>query len=124
MFENGENRAREVGTIVSSKATDHCFIDINMFKEYEKFETLLTGKMAEKRTSFRVVERNMVKIVIEIRKGNAIDLILQDILYTLGLYLNLIFIPKICRLKLDVVSRVNDVIVRFKDRRIVIWGKH
>jgi len=52
MFRNRENKAGEVGTIVDLRAIDHCFADIDMFEEYKKFETLLTRKIAEKRTSF------------------------------------------------------------------------
>lgn len=76
MFENRENKAGEVGTIVDLRAIDHCFADIDMFEEYKKSETLLTRKMAKKRTSFGIIERSMMKIVIEIREENAIDLIL------------------------------------------------
>jgi len=54
MFDNEENKAREVRTIVDSEAMDYCFVNINIFKEYKKFETLLTGKMTKKKISFMV----------------------------------------------------------------------
>ena len=59
-------------------------------------------------------------MVIKIGEGNTIDLILQDMLHTPELYLNPIFISKICGLGLDVVFRVDDVVVRFKAGRIII----
>jgi len=124
MFENRENKAGEVRTIMDSEVINHCFADINMFKKYEKFETLLTGKMVEKGTSFGIVEKSIIKMVIKIGEENVIDLILQNMLHTPGLYPNLIFIPKICGLRLDIVFGVDNVIVRFKIRRIVIWKKY
>jgi len=56
MFDNEENKAREVRTIVDSEAMDYCFVNINIFKEYKKFETLLTGKMTQKKISFRICQ--------------------------------------------------------------------
>jgi len=61
---------------VDLRAIDHCFADINMFEEYKKSETLLTRKMAKKRTSFGIIKRSIMKIVIEIGEKNTIDLIL------------------------------------------------
>ena len=59
-------------------------------------------------------------MVIKIGEGNTIDLILRDMLHTPELYLNLFFILKICGLGLDVVFRVDDIVVRFKVGRIII----
>ena len=59
-------------------------------------------------------------MVIKIGEGNTIDFILRDMLHTPELYLNLIFILKICGLGLDVVFRVDDIVVRFKVGRIII----
>jgi len=61
-----------------------------------------------------------VKITIEIENGKIIDLILRDMLYTPGLHSNLIFILKICKLSLDVIFGVEDMIAKFKDRKIAI----
>ena len=44
IFRDRRNKAGEVGTIVDLGAIDHCFADIDIFKEYEKFETLSTEK--------------------------------------------------------------------------------
>jgi len=40
IFRDRRNKAGEVGTIVDLGAIDHCFADIDIFKKYEKFETL------------------------------------------------------------------------------------
>ena len=56
MFGDRENKAGEVRTIMGSEVIDYCFMNIDMFKKYEKFETLLTGEMAEKRISFGIMK--------------------------------------------------------------------
>jgi len=60
--------------------------------------------------------------MIEVENGRMIDLTLYNTLHTPGLHFNLISIPKIYNLELEVYFRTDDVIIKFNNSRVVIWG--
>jgi len=97
-----EDEVDGIATVIDSGATDHCFADFLAFTEYEKFEVPLIGRTAEKGTSFMIMGQGTVKMAIEVENRRVVDLTLWDVLYTPGLHLNLILIPKVCGLGLDV----------------------
>ena len=61
-----------------------------------------------------------MKMTIEIENEKIIDFILKDVLHTLRLYLNLIFISKIYRLDLNNVFGAKDIVAKFKDGKTAI----
>jgi len=42
-------------TVIDSGATNHCFADIGMFTEYERFSLSLAGNIVEKEMNFMIV---------------------------------------------------------------------
>jgi len=58
--------------------------------------------------------------MIEVENGRMIDLTLCNALHTPGLHFNLISIPKIYNLGLEVYFRTDDVIAKFNNGRVVI----
>ena len=42
-------------TMIDSGATNHCFADIGMFTEYERFSSSLARKIVEKEMNFMIV---------------------------------------------------------------------
>ena len=81
--------------------TDHCFIDCADFVKYEEFQISLVSRIVEKRTDFEIMGQKIIKLVVKVTDGRIIDLTLHNILHMLGLYSNLISIPKICSLSLN-----------------------
>jgi len=59
-------------------------------------------------------------MTIEVEDGKEIGLTLQYVLHTPGLYSNLISIPKIYNMGLNVVFDTNDVVTRLDNRCTVI----
>jgi len=97
-----EDEVDSIATVIDSEATDYCFADFSAFTEYDKFDAPLTGRTAEKGTSFMITGQGTVKMDIKVENGRVVDLTLQNVLYILGLHSNLISILKVCSLGLDV----------------------
>ena len=77
--------------------------------------------MAEKRTSFEIVEQRVIRLVVEMTDERIIDLTLYNILYMPSLHSNLILISKICGLGSAVIFGENNIIASFSDRRMAIY---
>jgi len=108
-----EDKVDGIAMVIDSGVTDHCFADFLAFTEYEKFNIPLTGRTAEKGTSFMITGQETVKMAIKVENGRVIDLTLWNILHTPELHSNLILIPKICGLGLDVQFGEKEVVVKF-----------
>ena len=108
-----EDKVDSIATVIDSGVTDHCFADFLAFTEYEKFNVPLTGRTAEKGTSFMIMGQGTVKMAIKVENGGVIDLTLWNVLYTPELHSNLILIPKVCGLGLDVQFGEKEVVVKF-----------
>jgi len=50
-----ERGGDSLDTVIDSGATDHCFADISMFTEYERFSSSLARKIVEKEMNFMIV---------------------------------------------------------------------
>ena len=111
-----EDKVDSIATVIDSGVTDHCFADFLAFTEYEKFNVPLTGRTAEKGTSFMITGQGTVKMAIKVENGRVIDLTLWNVLYTPELHSNLILIPKVCGLGLDVQFGEKEVVVKFSGR--------
>jgi len=61
-------------------------------------------------------------MAIEVENRRVVDLTLWDVLHTPGLHSNLISIPKVCRLGLDVQFGEKDVVAKFSDGCTTIHG--
>jgi len=97
-----EDEVDGIATVIDLGATDHCFVDFLAFTKYKKFNASLTGRTAEKVTSFTITDQGTVKMAIEVESGRVVNLTLWDVLYTPELHSNLNSILKICELGLDV----------------------
>lgn len=49
-----KKKNRNIDTVINSEETNHCFTDVNIFTEYEKFETLLIEIIVKKETKFSI----------------------------------------------------------------------
>jgi len=108
-----EDKVDGIAMVIDSGVTDHCFADFLAFTEYEKFNIPLTGRTAEKGTSFMITGQETVKMAIKVENGRVIDLTFWNILHTPELHSNLILIPKVCGLGLDVQFGEKEVVVKF-----------
>ena len=45
-----------IDIVTDSRATDHCFTNINAFTEYKKFKISLVGKVTEKGIKFSITK--------------------------------------------------------------------
>ena len=117
-----EDEVDGIATVIDSGATDHCFADFLAFTEYKKFDAPLTGRTAEKGISFTITGQGTVKMAIEVKNERVVDLTLQNVLHTPELHSNLILIPKVCGLGLDVQFGEKEVVAKFSDGHTAIHG--
>jgi len=111
-----------ITTILNLEVTDYCFVKCANFIKYEKFQTSITGRIAEKRTSFEIARYGIVKIAVEVVNRRIINLTLHDVLYIPDLYSNLISISKICRLDLAIIFGENEVIASLSNSKTAIYS--
>jgi len=83
--------------------------------------TSLVYKIAEKGTSFEIVEYGTIKLAVKVANRKMINLILHNVLYTSSFHSNFISILKICRLGLVVIFSKNKIVMSFSNGRIAIY---
>lgn len=83
--------------------------------------TSLVSRIAEKETSFEIIEYRTIKLAVKIANRKIINLILYDVLHTPSLHFNLISILKICRLGLTMIFSKNNIVISFSNERIAIY---
>lgn len=93
---NSEERdyGKRVSIVIDSRATDHCLVQRDDFIKYIAFAKLVFGWTAWKKTIFEITRQEIVGIWTEVDKLE-VNITLQNVLYTLGLHLDLILIPRI-----------------------------
>ena len=82
--------------------------------------TSLVSKIAEKGTSFEIIEYETIKLVVKVANRKIINLTLHNVLYIPSLHFNLISILKICRLSLAMIFSKNNIVISFSNKRIAI----
>jgi len=71
-----EDKVDGIAMVIDSGATDYYFTDFSAFTEYEKFNTPLTGRTAEKGTSFMIMGQETMKMAIEVENRRVVNLTL------------------------------------------------
>jgi len=49
-----KKKNKNIDIVINSEETNHCFADVNIFTEYEKFEILLIEIIVKKETNFSI----------------------------------------------------------------------
>lgn len=117
-----KDKVKNIVIVMNLEVTDYYFVDFLVFTEYKKFDTFLTKRTANK-MNFIMVGWNIVRIAIEVGNKRVVDLTLQNVLYTLDLYSNLISILKVCGLDLDVQFGKNNVVAKFNNEHTTIYSR-
>ena len=121
MMNTHKDEVENIVIVINLGVTDHYFVDFLVFTEYKKFDAFLTKRTANK-MNFIMVGWDIVRMAIEVGNKRVVALTLQNVLYTLHLYSNLISILKVCRLDLDVQFGKDNVVAKFNNGHTTIYS--
>ena len=119
IFHTTTNNKSNLLTLIDSAATDHYFADRSLFKSYTQLIQTSTRLAAGDKNTFEVVGKGTMEFNTIINEVNR-NISLNNILHTLSLRSNLIFVSKLGEKEANVFFYKDKAIVKLQDGTEII----